>query len=253
MIKHREKSKGGEFTIQTSKGSSVVEYTLSNSVGSVLCLRCFAEGKESKIISGVLSALAEKYHPSVLVVDSCLQEVLYQKRIGEMSRYETQSKTSLYCNTITEKNLICDLWKNSFSFVNLKKNGTDYVFLKTIREQTKPFEFLCLKEEYDYIQKKHCDSVVFDILEICRTVSSVESFSHIEKCLQKKIKKYNFQESKNELVLHCTEEIIIPSIIRLGKNHQFPIKLLECFGKFLGNYHQDKEDFLSKFNSQNKY
>ena len=47
MITHKQKSKGGEFTVHNPQGNTIVEYTLSNSIGSVLCLRCFVKCGEA--------------------------------------------------------------------------------------------------------------------------------------------------------------------------------------------------------------
>lgn len=250
MITHKQKSKGGEFTVHSPQEDTVVEYVLSNCVGSVLCLRCFVHKGNSKNALGVLSAVCEKYNPSVMIVNTSIQEVLFNKRINEMYRHETINKSSLYAGVGENRELICKMWKNSSS-LNSKENCTnDIRILKTIREQTTPFEFVLVKEEYDYIRREHCRSTVFEILEISRLFSPNDDFSNNTKYLSKKINKdLHFYESNSESVLQCVEEIIIPAIIIMGSVHSFPIKLIESLGKCIKNYSDKKEEFLSRFDS----
>ncbi len=248
MITHKQKSKGGEFTVHTPQGNTIVEYTLSNSIGSVLCLRCCIITGEAKYASSILSSLVEKYTPSVLVTETHIREVLYQKRISGMNRHETQNKTSLYFSVEENKDLISRVWKNSLTMNCIEDSKDDMVFLKIIREETKPFEFLSIKEEYDYMRREHCKSTVVKLLEIAELFSLDESFCYIIKMLKNKIQKdTQFYQSTDENVLQCTEELVIPAIIRLGSTHSFPIKLLESLGESIANYSLAKEEFLTKF------
>lgn len=249
MITHKQRAKGGEFTVHTPQGNTVVEYKLSNSIGSVLCLRCCVINGEAKYASSVLSSLVEKYTPSVLIIETNIREILYQKRISRMNRYETQNKTSLYSFVEENKEVICEVWKNSISINSMEDCRDDIKFLKIIREQTKPFEFLSIKEEYDYLRREHCKSTVFKILEISDLFPLDESFSYIIKTLKNRIRKdTEFYQSKDECVLQCTEELVIPAIIRMGANHTFPIKLIESLGRSVASHSRAKEEFLTKFN-----
>lgn len=249
MISHKQISKGGEFTVHDTAGDTVVEYTISNSIGSVLCLRSCVMTGNVKYATNIISSLIEKYTPSVLVLQSSLREVLYQRRMGTMNKIETKNKTSLYAQSAEDINLLASLWKTGIMMESSEDCGNTTMVLKKIRENTKPFEFLSIKEEYDYLCRGSCNRAMDDILKISRCSIDDKSFDVVIKSLKNKMSQdAKFYESNIGGILQCVEEIIIPAIIRLGETHPFPNKLIESFGESVGKYFHIREEFAMRFN-----
>lgn len=264
MITHTKKSNGGEIVVSYNKKNASVDFTVSNKQFPVACLTCNTKNGDCKTTLAIVGALVEKYNPVVLLLKTPVKELLYTGNIGTTKRIDTQNENSLYCSSGQHKELAIGLWEISramdcghliegcvFSFK--KYNKLDV--LKEIRESTTPFEFLYMKEEYDFAIKKKCENCFISIRDKTKQYAQqkekhsncfVESVSRMEKTY-----KSHFQlfESNFSCVESCVVNVLLPAIVLLGEENDFVKSLFLTFTKECQEYINTSSEFLENYKS----
>lgn len=262
MITHTPKSNGGEIVVSHNKETVQVDFTISNKELPVAYLRCSTNGRDCKTILGVVNALVEKYSPVVFILQTPIKELLYTGNIGTVKRIATQKENSIYCSSMHHKEIAKSLWEISraiddgyfiegsvFSSKQYERLG----ILKIIRESTTPFEFLSMKEEYDFAIKKKRELTCSRMIEKCKQYSLQnqkysncfkESSSRIEKIYKSNSELF---ESNISCVESCVVGLLLPAIILLGENNEFTKSLFLIFTESCDQYINTSSEFLKNY------
>lgn len=260
MIEYEQTDGCGSVRVNTVEGFAVVSFDCSNPTRP-LSLQCrVSAGSSSRLAGFVIENLAERYEPSVLVVESENTELRYKPKLCEMFRCWTQNSQSVYAKAFSSRDLfsrVCNIScaMQQYDLVRIQNEEIQLFksrdVLKKIRERTKPFEFLSIKEECDYTIRSSCVDCVRDIISTAQAALPLlsekkrEPFAEAIALLQAKqqeggrgfdVKHSYIQETANALLLPC--------IVQFGNTHPFTQKVFGEFSKTTSRYITASESFL---------
>ena len=264
MIKTTTKLNGGSIILEDDSNNVLVDFTLSNKSSPIMCINCVISGNDSKSATLITASLLEKYNPVCLVIETKMRDLLYCRKMENVFRCSTIRDKSLF--TILNNNK--DVWSRLFSMTeeidcgNLaKKSQTGIDFFSNssifafVRKNTSPFEFLSIKEEYEYNNKELCTVKIREFFDIFDTnlvhLSNGEiknSLTTLVESFKKNIRDergvyYNSSGSFQKIFT----DLVLPYILTIGESHDSSTNMIELFSKTFVDYITMTEDFLLRF------
>ena len=262
MIQHEKTDGGGSVRVKSPDGFAVVAYTLSNPT-SPLSVQCsISGGSTPRFAVAVMESLVQKYTPSVLFVETSATELKYKPKIDELFRCWTADSQSLYAEAFSSRELfnrVCSITAAMQNYDFVRVNSEEMQFFRThdvmkkIRENTKPFEFLNIKEECDYSIRGSCVDCVRDLVSTARNtlnllpekqqIPFLEALNLIEN--KQRHGGYAF-DTKHSYIQETVNALVLPAIVKYG-NHQFTQNLVNALSKTTSSYVSASEEFLNNY------
>jgi hypothetical protein len=264
MIKHNETDKGGSVSVKTKSGFADVSYSLSNKTNPLSVSFSVCKGSDAELSVCVMESVMEKHAPTVVLVESTDILTRFRPKLQSLFRCWTQGNQTVYAKAFASRSLFERVCSLSYAMQHtdfVKVNGDDidlfgyYDVVKCLRENTKPFEFLALKEECDYTMKTCSVRCTTDMLE-----RAAELLQHIpasgrgafqeavDRMSSNQLDERGRFDTKYSYIQEVVTGLLLPSMVKYGMENPFTTGLFHEFSKQASIYTESSEEFLENTN-----
>lgn len=243
------------------QGIASVNYTLSNSKKPLsISVHC-GRGSNARIIGAVIESLCEKHSPVVFIVDSTETEIRYIPKVGRLFRCWSNEKQSVYTEQFSARNLFSRICSFSEAMGNtdvIRARGEEIDFfayrsiMNEIREKHKPFEFLSIKEEFDYTLRGTSARCVEQMVNAAqRNLKHLtvlrDAFEEALHRIEEKQSREKGYDTRYAYIREFCSCVLLPSVVKLGQDHPFTQGVFSHFSHASSDYITACDQFVTEY------
>lgn len=263
MIQYEKTDSGGSVKVKSPEGFATVFFNHCNSDNPMSVWFSSSDKSSPRISLSVMNSLAERFTPSVVMIESTNTEIKYTPKIGSLFRCWTHKNQSVFSESISCRKTfdrVCSLSYavHNTDFVRVRGEELDlYEYrdvLGRIRKNSSPFEFMSIKEECDHTIKKtstDCVERIVSVGESC--IDSIsdryrDRFSHAITEIYRKQKNETGFDTRYSFMQELTTFVLLPAVVKLGSGHPFTRAVMNEFSASTAKYVQACDVFLKEYN-----
>lgn len=261
---------GGRIIVDETHAHSAVEFWLSDTTSTPLSLRIQESlSSTARLTLSVANSLAERYGSPVVWLETANAELRYTATLGNgLRRHATYGSESMYTKTFDNGKLFGRIHSlaeamNGYSFVRSESEQLQFfdrfTVLATVRKQTKPLEFLSIKEECDCLTQSACVDTVREMITVGKTqlhhTGKYHSafFEILNRLDRSQDTGAQIFDSKRSYIKEVATEVCLPAIVLFGTTNTFVKHITEALLLGARKYITTTQELLETYEAAFKY